>query len=64
LKKNHKKRLNVRIRQHLKVILVEEIKCIYSENKGTYIHTFDNRNYLAESTLEIFEQELEPKYFY
>jgi hypothetical protein len=24
----------------------------FSENKGTYIHTFDNRNYLVESTLE------------
>ncbi len=35
-----------------------------SENKGTYIHTFDNRNYLIESTLEVLEQELDPKQFY
>jgi two-component system response regulator LytT len=62
--KNYKKRFTVRIGQHLKVILVEEIECIYSENKGTYIHTFDNRNYLVESTLEILEQELDPKEFY
>jgi two-component system response regulator LytT len=62
--KNYKKRFTVRIGQHLKVILIEEIECIYSENKGTYIHTFDNRNYLVESTLEILEQELDPKEFY
>ncbi len=62
--KNHKKRFTVRIGQHLKVILVEEIECVYSENKGTYIHTFDNRNYLIESSLELLEQDLDPKEFY
>jgi two-component system response regulator LytT len=62
--KKYKKRFTVRIGQHLKVILVEEIECIYSENKGAYIHTFDNRNYLVESTLEILEQELDPRDFY
>jgi DNA-binding LytR/AlgR family response regulator len=39
---------------------IEEIEC-FSENKGTYIHTFDNRNYLVESTLEVLEQELDVK---
>jgi two-component system response regulator LytT len=43
------------------MILVEEFKCVYSENKGTYIHTFDNRNYLFESSLELLEQGLDPK---
>jgi hypothetical protein len=27
----------------------------------TYLHTFDNRDYLIESTLEILEQELDAK---
>lgn len=62
--KNHKKRFTVKIGQHLKVILIEEIECFFSENKGTYIHTFDNRNYLIESPLEFLEQELDPKYFF
>jgi two-component system response regulator LytT len=62
--KNHKRRFTVRIGQHLKVILVEEIECVDSENKGTYIHTFDNRNYLIESSLELLEQDLNPKQFY
>ena len=62
--KNYKKRFTVKIGQHLKVISVDEIECFFSENKGTYIHTFDNRNYLIESTLEVLEQELDPKDFF
>ena len=61
--KIRKKRFTVKIGQHLKVISTEEIECFFSENKGTYIHTFDNRNYLIESTLEVLEQELDAKYF-
>jgi len=62
--KNFKKRFTVKIGQHLKVITTDEIECFFSENKGTYIHTFDNRNYLVDSTLEILEQELDMKNFF
>ncbi len=62
--KKYKKRFTVKIGQYLKVISTDEIECFFSENKGTYIHTFDNRNYLIESTLEVLEQELDPVEFY
>jgi two-component system response regulator LytT len=62
--KNYKKRFTVKIGQHLKVISIDEIECFFSENKGTYIHTFDNRNYLIECTLELLEQELDPADFF
>ncbi|MCG9792423.1 LytR/AlgR family response regulator transcription factor [Flavobacterium algicola] len=62
--KDFKKRFTVKIGQHLKVIAIEEVECFFSENKGTYIHTYDNRNYLIESTLEILEQELDPEKFF
>ncbi|MBG6061492.1 DNA-binding LytR/AlgR family response regulator [Flavobacterium sp. CG_9.1] len=62
--KNYKKRFTVKIGQHLKVISIEEIECFFSENKGTYLHTFDNRNYLIECTLELLEQELDPADFF
>jgi DNA-binding LytR/AlgR family response regulator len=61
---NSKKRFTVKIGQHLKVISTDEIECFFSENKGTYIHTFDNRNYLIDSTLEVLEHELEAKDFF
>jgi DNA-binding LytR/AlgR family response regulator len=62
--KNFKNRFTVKIGQHLKVITADEIECFFSENKGTYIHTFDNRNYLIDSTLETLEQELDMKNFF
>jgi DNA-binding LytR/AlgR family response regulator len=62
--KTYKKRFTVKIGQHLKVITTEEIECFFSENKGTYIHTYDNRDYLIDSTLEILEQEIDKKDFF
>lgn len=46
------------------MISTDEIECFFSENKGTYIHTFDNRNYLMDCTLEVLEQELDTTDFY
>jgi len=62
--KNYKTRFTVKIGQHLKVISTDEIECFFSENKGTYMHTFDNRNYLIDATLEVLEQELDSKNFF
>lgn len=62
--KNFKTRFTVKIGPQLKVITTDEIECFFSENKGTYIHTFDNRNYLIDNTLEVLEQELEAKNFF
>ncbi|AWI26050.1 LytR/AlgR family response regulator transcription factor [Flavobacterium pallidum] len=62
--KTYKNRFTVKIGQHMKVIAIDEIECFYSENKGTYIHTTDNRDYLIESTLESLEQELDPSKCY
>lgn len=62
--KTYKKRFTVKIGQHLKVISIDEIECFFSENKGTYIHTFDNRDYLIDTTLEVLEQELDAAAFY
>lgn len=59
--KTYKSRFTVKIGQNLKVITCDEIECFYSENKGTYIHTLENRNYLIDNTLEVLEQELNPK---
>jgi DNA-binding LytR/AlgR family response regulator len=62
--KEYKKRFSVKIGQQLKVISIDEVECFYSENKGTYLHTFENRNYLLDTTLEQIEEELNPKDFY
>jgi len=62
--KTYKKRFIVKIGQHLKMIAVEDIVCFYSENKGTYIHTSDNRDHLLDETLDEIEVLTDPaKYF-
>lgn len=60
----YKKRFSVKVGQHLKLISIDDIECFYSENKGTYLHTTEGRNYLLETTLEHLENELEPQFFY
>lgn len=64
ISKEYRKRFSVKIGQQIKVIDVVEIECLYSENKGTYIHTSDNRDYLIDSSLEVVEAELDPKDFF
>jgi two-component system response regulator LytT len=62
--KSYKKRFTVKMGQHLKMISIEDAECFYSENKGTYIHTADGRDYLLENTLEQLENEIDPAKFF
>ena len=64
ISKEYRKRFSVKIGQQIKVIDVAEIECLYSENKGTYLHTVDNRDYLIDSSLEVVEAELNPNDFF
>lgn len=62
--KTYKKRFTIKMGQHLKMVNIEDVECFYSENKGTYLHTKDGRDYLLESTLEQLESELDPAEFF
>lgn len=64
LDKNYKERFTVKIGQHIKMIPTETIECFFSENKGTYIFTSDNRDYLIDTTLEHLETMLDPTQFF
>jgi DNA-binding LytR/AlgR family response regulator len=64
LSKNYKERFTIKIGQHLKMISTDDIECFYSENKGTYIFTSDNRDYLIDSSLELLESSLDPIKFF
>ena len=64
LERTYKKRFTTRIGQHIKMISVDEIECFFSENKGTYAHTINGRDYLLDTTLESLEHELSPKLFF
>ncbi|KJD35056.1 LytR family transcriptional regulator [Tamlana sedimentorum] len=62
--REYKKRFSVKVGQHLKLISIDDIECFFSENKGTYLHTIEGRNYLLDTTLELLENELEPQTFF
>lgn len=62
--RQYKKRFTIKMGQQLKMIAIEEVECFFSENKGTYLHTLDNRDYLLDTTLEQLETELDPDVFY
>ncbi len=64
IEREYKKRFSVKVGQHLKLINIDDIECIYSENKGTYAYTSEGRNYLLDSTLDQLEDELEPHVFF
>lgn len=64
VEREYKKRFTTKIGQHIKMISVDEIECFYSENKGTYAHTVDGRDYLLDTTLEQLEVELAPQSFF
>lgn len=62
--REYKQRFTVKVGQHLKMLPIEEIECFYSENKGTYAHTIQGRNYLLDTTLEHLEAQLQPETFF
>ncbi|WP_179352585.1 LytR/AlgR family response regulator transcription factor [Winogradskyella vidalii] len=64
IEREYKKRFSVKVGQHLKLINIEDIECIYSENKGTYAYTKEGRNYLLDATLDQLEADLAPNVFF
>lgn len=64
VEREYKKRFTTKIGQHIKMIPVDEIECFYSENKGTYAHTYEGRSYLLDTTLEQLEGEIRPEVFF
>lgn len=59
-----KKRISIKVGQHIKIIHIDEVECFYSENKSTYIHTKENRNYLLDNSLENWQEQLDPESFF
>ncbi|CAL2064608.1 LytTR family DNA-binding domain-containing protein [Tenacibaculum sp. 190524A05c] len=62
--RKYKKRFTIKIGQHIKIIHTDNIECLYSENKSTYIHTSENRNYLIDHSLEHWHDQLNPELFF
>ncbi|MBK9254280.1 MAG: response regulator transcription factor [Saprospiraceae bacterium] len=60
----YKKRFSVKVGDHIKIIPIEDVELFYSEFKGTFLHSFEGRTFLLDTTLEALEKELDPTQFF
>ena len=60
----YKKRILTRVGAHIKMIPLQDVVCIYSEDKATYVHTSEKRRYLLDTSLEQLQTELDPSKFF
>ncbi len=60
----YKERFSIKIGTSIKIIETENIECFFSENKASYIHTKENRNYLIDSSLDKVEEQINPSKFF
>jgi two-component system response regulator LytT len=63
-KEVYKNRYTAQVGSHIKILVVSEIVCFYSENKGTYALMESGRSFLMEQTIESLVKELDPKAFF
>ncbi len=60
----HKTRFTVKVGQHIKLINVSDIECVYAQNKGVYLYTVHKSRYLIDRTLDDICDDLNPKIFF
>ena len=60
----YRSRFLVKLGQKMMSIDVADVAYIFSENKFTYIRTFQNQKYIIDLTLDALEQELSPLQFF
>lgn len=64
LEDHYKTRFTAKIGQHLKMIHTNNIECVYSQNKGTYLYTNEQRSFLIDETMDSLENKLHPEQFF
>ena len=62
--RSYKARFMIKVGDKIKAIPIEEIDLFYSMEKGTYLHTINNRNYVLEYSLEQIMEMLNPQDYF
>lgn len=60
----YKKRFLIRFGDNIKTVGIEDIAYFFSENKGTFARTFEERTYPVDNNLDSLEQMLDPERFF
>ncbi len=63
ISKPHKSRFMIKVGDHIKSVDVVDVLYFYSQQKGTFLHTTDNRNYAIDYTLDKLSELLNPDTF-
>ncbi len=63
-RKVFKSRFMIKVGDKIKVIPIEEVKAFYSLEKGTFLLTTSNRNYVLEHSLEQLVDLIDPKLYF
>jgi DNA-binding LytR/AlgR family response regulator len=64
LHRKYKSRFGVRIGEHIRSVLVDDILYFYSLEKGTFLMTKDNKHFLIDYTLDNLKEEIDPHQFF
>lgn len=64
LTKKYKERFVIKVGEHLKTVDVKNILFFFSQEKTTFCHTTDNRNYILDFTLEQLETLVDPAEYF
>jgi DNA-binding LytR/AlgR family response regulator len=64
LTKKHKTRFVIKVGEHLKTIEVDSVLYFYSQEKITFSHSHDKRDYILDYTLDQLEEMLDSSQFF
>ena len=64
IRKPYKSRFMIRVGEHIKSVDVENILYFFSLQKGTFLHSADQHNYVIDYTMGTLEDMLDPAFFH
>lgn len=64
LSRSYKSRFMVKVGEHIRSVDVSGVLYFYSQDKGTYLHTAEHRNYVIDYTLDALSGMLDPLIFF
>lgn len=64
LKHQFKTRFVIRIGEHIKTILTDDVAFFYSNDKSSFLRTINGRDFAIDCSLEQLENEINPKHFF
>jgi two-component system, LytTR family, response regulator len=60
----YKSRFAIRIGEHIKTIVIEDVSYFYSSEKSSFLRSVSGRDYAIDLSLELLEQDLDPQKFF